>query len=153
MAIREIVQHTDPFIRKKSRDVKFIDDNIIELLDDMKETVLNANGSGLAAVQVGVLKRIFVININGAYLEFINPKIIKQSGEQHQVEGCLSVKMPYGYVKRPMHVTIKALDRSGNEFTFSGIDYTAIALCHEYDHLDGIIYTDKCERFLKKDEE
>jgi len=153
MAIREIVQHTDPFIRKKSRDVRFIDDNIIELLDDMKETVLAANGSGLAAVQVGVLKRIFVININGAYLEFINPEIIKQSGEQHQVEGCLSVKMPYGYVKRPMHVTVKALDRSGNEFTFSGTDYTAIALCHEYDHLDGIIYTDKCERFLKKDEE
>ncbi len=153
MAIREIVQHTDSFIRKKSRDVKVIDDKIIELLDDMKETVLNANGSGLAAVQVGVLKRIFVININGAYLEFINPQIIKQSGEQHQVEGCLSVKMPYGYVKRPMHVTVKALDRSGNEFTFSGTDYTAIALCHEYDHLDGIIYTDKCERFLKKDEE
>ena len=152
MAIREIVQHTDTFIRKKSRDVKVIDDKIIELLDDMKETVLSLNGSGLAAVQVGVLKRIFVININGAYLEFINPQIIKQSGEQHQVEGCLSVKMPYGYVKRPLHVTVKALDRSGNEFTFSGTDYTAIALCHEYDHLDGIIYTDKCERFLKKDE-
>ena len=152
MAIREIVQHTDPFIRKKSRDVKFIDDNIIELLDDMKETVLAANGSGLAAVQVGVLKRIFVININGAYLEFINPQIVKQSGEQHQVEGCLSVKMPYGYVKRPMHVTVKALDRGGNEFIFSGTDYTAIALCHEYDHLDGIIYTDKCERFLKDGE-
>ena len=148
MAIREIVQHTDPFIRKKSRDVKFIDDNIIELLDDMKETVLAANGSGLAAVQVGVLKRIFVININGAYLEFINPQIIKQSGEQHQVEGCLSVKMPYGYVKRPMNVTVKALDRSGNTFTLTCTDYTAIAVCHEYDHLQGILYIDKCSKFV-----
>ncbi len=148
MAIREIVQHTDPFIRKKSREVKYIDDKVIELLDDMRETVLATNGSGLAAVQVGVLKRIFVININGMYIECINPEIIKQSGEQYQVEGCLSVKMPYGYVKRPMHVTVRALDRSGNEFTITATDYTAIALCHEYDHLEGIIYTDKCTKFI-----
>ena len=108
MAIREIVKHTDSFIRKKSKEVKVIDEKIIELLDDMKETVLNANGSGLSAVQVGVLKRIFVININGCYIEFINPEIIKQSGEQYNIEGCLSVDMPYGYVKRPMNVTVKA---------------------------------------------
>lgn len=152
MAMREIVQSTDPFIRKKSRDVKVIDEKIIELLDDMKETVVNANGSGLAAVQVGVLKRIFVININGCYIEFINPQIVKQSGEQYQVEGCLSVKQPYGYVKRPMNVTMTALDRCGNKFTFSGTDYTAIAMCHEYDHLEGIIYTDKCTKFVKEEE-
>ena len=152
MALRNIVKDGDEVLRKVCRPVTEFNERLHVLLDDMKETVLAANGSGLAAVQVGVLKRIFVININGAYLEFINPEIIKQSGEQHQVEGCLSVKMPYGYVKRPMHVTVKALDRSGNEFTFSGTDYTAIALCHEYDHLDGIIYTDKCERFLKENE-
>ena len=117
------------------------------------ETVLNANGSGLSAVQVGVLKRIFVININGCYIEFINPEIIKQSGEQYNIEGCLSVDMPYGYVKRPMNVTVKALDRNGNKFTFSATDYTAIAICHENDHLDGILYIDKCKKFVTKDDE
>lgn len=152
MAIREIVQHTDPFIRKKSRDVKQIDDNIIQLLDDMKETVLSANGSGLAGVQVGVLKRIFVININGMYVEFINPEIVKQSGQQMQIEGCLSVKMPYGYVKRPLNVTVTALDRFGNKFTLSATDYTAIAICHEYDHLDGVLYIDKCTKFANDEE-
>lgn len=152
MAIREIVQHTDPFIRKKSRDVKQIDDNIIQLLDDMKETVISANGSGLAGVQVGVLKRIFVININGMYVEFINPEIVKQSGQQMQIEGCLSVKMPYGYVKRPLNVTVTALDRCGNKFTLSATDYTAIAICHEYDHLDGVLYIDKCTKFANDNE-
>ena len=151
MAIREIVKHTDNFIRLKSKPVKYIDDKLIELLDDMKETVLNANGSGLAAVQIGVLKRVFVININGMYIEFINPEIIKQSGEQFQVEGCLSVKMPYGYVKRPMNVTVKALDRSGNTFTLTCTDYTAIAVCHEYDHLEGVLYVDKCTKFVNDD--
>lgn len=153
MAIREIVKHTDSFIRKKSKEVKVIDEKTIELLDDMKETVLNANGSGLSAVQVGVLKRIFVININGCYIEFINPEIIKQYGEQYNIEGCLSVDMPYGYVKRPMNVTVKALDRNGNKFTFSATDYTAIAICHENDHLDGILYIDKCKKFVTKDDE
>ena len=152
MAIREIVQHTDNFIRMKSRAVKYIDEKIIELLDDMKETVLKANGSGLAAVQVGVLKRVFVININGMYIEFINPKILETSGEQEQIEGCLSVKQPYGFVKRPESVTISALDREGNEFVLTCSGYTAIAVCHENDHLDGIIYTDKLVRFATREE-
>ena len=143
MAIREIVKHTDSFIRNKSKQVKFIDNKVIDLLEDMKETCLKENGSGLAAVQVGVLKRIFVININGMYIEFINPEIIKMEGEQENVEGCLSVKMPYGYVKRPNKVTVKAKDRFGNEFILTCTDYTAIAVCHEYDHLDGILYIDK----------
>ena len=152
MAIRDIVQHTDSFIRNKSRNVKVIDDKIIDLLDDMKETCLKANGSGLAAVQVGVLKRIFVINVNGAYLEFINPIIINQEGEQEEVEGCLSVKQPYAFVKRPKTVTVKAADRCGNIFTLTCTDYTAIAVCHEYDHLDGILYIDKMTRYAKKEE-
>lgn len=152
MAIRDIVQHTDNFIRHKSRAVKYIDEKIIELLDDMKETCLKENGSGLAAVQVGVLKRIFVININGVYMEFINPVIIDQDGEQENIEGCLSVKKPYGFVKRPMTVTVSAIDRAGNPFTFTCSDYTAIAVCHEYDHLDGILYIDKIVRFATSEE-
>lgn len=152
MAIRDIVLSSDDFIRNKSRAVKIIDDKIIELLDDMKETCLKANGSGLAAVQVGVLKRIFVISINGVYLEFINPIIIDQKGEQEQIEGCLSVKKPYGYVKRPATITVKALDRCGNEFIFTATDYTAIAICHEYDHLDGVLYTDKLVRYATREE-
>ena len=118
----------------------------------MKETVLKANGSGLAAVQVGVLKRIFVININGVYMEFINPVIIDKRGEQYQIEGCLSIKKPYAYVKRPQTVTISAIDRSGNEFSYTCSDYSAIAVCHEYDHLDGILYIDKVERYATTEE-
>ena len=152
MAIRDIVQYTDTFIRNKSRTVKYIDEKIIELLDDMKETVLKANGSGLAAVQVGVLKRIFVININGVYMEFINPVIIDKRGEQYQIEGCLSIKKPYAYVKRPQTVTISAIDRSGNEFSYTCSDNSAIAVCHEYDHLDGILYIDKVERYATTEE-
>ena len=152
MAIRDIVQYTDTFIRNKSRTVKYIDEKIIELLDDMKETVLKANGSGLAAVQVGVLKRIFVININGVYMEFINPVIIDKRSEQYQIEGCLSIKKPYAYVKRPQTVTISAIDRSGNEFSYTCSDYSAIAVCHEYDHLDGILYIDKVERYATTEE-
>ena len=152
MAIRDIVQHTDTFMRNKSRNVKVIDDKILDLLDDMKETCLKANGSGLAAVQVGVLKRIFVINVNGAYIEFINPIITKMEGEQEEIEGCLSVKLPYAYVKRPKVVTVKAMDRCGNEFSLTCTDYTAIAVCHEYDHLDGVLYIDKMTRYAKKEE-
>lgn len=152
MAIRDIVQHTDNFMRNKSKSVKVIDDKIIELLEDMKETCLKANGSGLAAVQVGVLKRIFVININGIYMEFINPVIIKTEGEQEEIEGCLSVKLPYAYVKRPQFVTVRALDRAGNEFSLTCTDYTAIAVCHEYDHLDGVLYIDKMSRYATKEE-
>lgn len=152
MAIRDIVQHTDNFIRNKSRAVKYIDEKIIELLDDMKETVLKANGSGLAAVQVGILKRIFVININGVYMEFINPVIVDKQGEQCQIEGCLSIKKPYAFVKRPETVTVVALDRAGNEFSYTCSDYTAIAVCHEYDHLDGVLYIDKVERYATREE-
>lgn len=152
MAIREIVQSTDEFIRNKSRAVKVIDDKIIELLDDMRETCIKANGSGLAGVQVGVLKRIFVININGVYMEFINPIKLEEKGEQQKIEGCLSVKKPYAYVKRPMTVTIKAVDRCGNEFVYTASDYTAVAICHEYDHLDGILYIDKVVRYATREE-
>lgn len=143
MAIREIVPHTDNFIRKKSKPVKKFDETLWELLDDMKET-LNANpGAGLSAVQVGVLKRVFIIDINNMQIEFVNPEIIKVKGEQYKKEGCLSVKLPFEFVRRPQEVTVTAFDRYGNKFTLTCEDWTAVCICHETDHLDGVLYIDK----------
>jgi len=143
MAIREIVPHTDNFLRKKSKPVKKFDETLWELLDDMKET-LNANpGAGLSAVQVGVLKRVFIIDINNMQIEFVNPEIVATKGEQYKKEGCLSVKLPFEFVRRPFEVTIKAFDRYGNKFTLTCEDWTAVCLCHESDHLDGVLYIDK----------
>lgn len=143
MAIREIVPKTDNFLRKKSKPVKEFDEKLWELLDDMKETVNSANGAGLSAVQVGILKRVFVLNINDMYIEFVNPEILNSSGEQYKKEGCLSVSGVFDYVKRPFQVTVKACDRYGNNFTLICEDWTAVCVCHENDHLDGILFTDK----------
>ena len=143
MAIREIVQHTDNFLRKQSKPVKFFDEKLWELLDDMWETLENRVGSGLSAVQVGILKRVFILNINNMKIEFINPQIASKSGEQYKKEGCLSVALPFGYVKRPKTVTVSAYDRFGNKFTLTCEDWTAVCVCHENDHLDGILYIDK----------
>ncbi len=143
MAIREIVLHTDSFIRKKSKPVTKFDESLWELLDDMHETLDVTKGSGLSAVQVGVLKRVFIIDINEMRIEFINPTIIKTSGAQYKKEGCLSVKLPFDYVKRPKTVTVSAFDRYGNKFTLTCEDWTAVCVCHENDHLDGILYIDK----------
>lgn len=143
MAIRDIVQYTDSFIRKKSKPVKEFDEKLWQILDDMHETLDARTGAGLSAVQIGVLKRCFIININNTQMEFINPKILSTSGEQYKKEGCLSVSLPFDYVKRPFSVTVTAFDRYGNKFTFSCEDWTAVCICHENDHLDGILYTDK----------
>ena len=143
MAIREIVPHTDNFIRKRSKPVKVFDEKLWELLDDMHETLEAKTGAGLSAVQVGILKRVFIININNMVIEFVNPTIIKQSGEQFKKEGCLSVNLPFDYVKRPKTVTVQAFDRYGNKFTLTCEDWTAVCICHESDHLDGILYIDK----------
>ena len=143
MAVREIVMYTDSFIRKKSKPVKIFDDKLWELLDDMRETVKIANGSGLSAVQVGVLKRVFVVCINEIYMEFINPEIVETSGKQIHKEGCLSVKLAFDYVERPQTVTVRAFDRYGNKFTLTCEGWTAVCVCHENDHLDGILYIDK----------
>ncbi len=146
MAIREIVPYTDKFIRKQSKPVSVFDDKLAELLDDMWETLLSVNGAGLSAVQVGVLKRVFILNINNMRIEFVNPTIIKKSGEQCKEEGCLSVAGQYNYVKRPQCVTVVAYDRFGNKFTLTCEDWTAVCVCHECDHLDGILFIDKiCE--------
>ncbi len=143
MALRTLRIDGDEILRKKSREVEVIDEKIIELLDDMKETMRANDGVGLAAVQVGVLKRIFVIEIDETYLEFINPEIISFSGEQVNQEACLSVPNAAGFVERPYEITMRALDRHGKVFEVLGDDFMAIAMCHEYDHLDGILYKDK----------
>ena len=143
MATRNIVQIGDEVLRKKCFEVTEINDKIITLLDDMKETLEKVQGAGLAAPQVGVLRRIFIVSVDGEYYECINPQIIKSSGTQVGDEGCLSVKGKFGTVERPMKVTVKALDRFGKEFTVEAEGFLARAFCHENDHLDGILYVDK----------
>ncbi len=143
MAIRNIVQLGDPTLRKKSFEVVAFDQKLHELLDDMKDTLIKANGAGLAAPQVGVLRRVFVVSVDGAYFECVNPTIINTNGSQEGEEGCLSVRGKFGLVKRPYSVTVKAFDRFGKPFTVNAKGFLARAFCHENDHLDGIIYIDK----------
>lgn len=146
MAIRQIVQIGEPVLRKKSKVVEKIDEKIIQLLDDMADTMYHADGVGLAAPQVGILKRIVVIDIGDGLLELINPEIIETSGEQIDEEGCLSVIGESGPVKRPYRVKVRACDRNGNLFEIEGEELLARAFCHEIDHLEGILYVDKIER-------
>lgn len=145
MAIRNIIQLGDETLRKKSFTVEKINDKTIQLLDDMKDTLDKAQGAGLAAVQVGVLRRIFIVDVEEGYYEFINPEIVSSKGEQYGPEGCLSVKGKWGDVKRPNEVVIKALDRNGKPFKLKAVGFFARAICHEYDHLDGIVYVDKAD--------
>lgn len=143
MALRKIVQIGAPVLRKKSLQVTDFGPETIELLDDMKETVIKAEGAGLAAVQVGVLKRIFVVSVEEGYFEFINPVIVKTAGTQSGREGCLSIQRKYGEVERPNKVVIRAQDRFGKSFKLTAYEFFARAICHEYDHLDGVLYIDK----------
>ncbi len=153
MAKLKIVKFGDPLLRKVSRPVEEITPRIITLLDDMKETMRAAEGCGLAAVQVGVLRRIAVIEVEeGTVYELINPKIVAFAGEQQESEGCLSNPGNYGITKRPKAVTVRALDRYGKEFELRGTDLLARAICHECDHLDGKLYTDVQIRSIKEDE-
>lgn len=145
MAIRNIIQIGDETLRKKSFPVEKIDEKIIQLLDDMKQTLEKAQGAGLAAVQVGVLRRVFVVSTDDGYFEFINPEIISRKGKQYGSEGCLSVKGRWGEVTRPKTVKVRATDRNGDLFELTAYGFTARAVCHEYDHLDGILYVDKAE--------
>lgn len=153
MAILNIVKDGDEILRRKCRPVENITPRITRLLDDMKATLHKANGVGLAAPQVGVLRRICIVECEpGELIELINPEITEMSGEQEEVEGCLSVPGKWGVTKRPEKVTVKATDRHGNSFTVEGEGLLARALCHEIDHLDGIIFYDKCVRMLSPDE-
>lgn len=153
MALLNIVKEGDPILRGKCREVEEITPRIITLLDDMAETLHKAEGCGLAAPQVGIKRRICIVEVDeGDLIEMINPVIIKESGHQEELEGCLSIPGKWGYTDRPMKVTVKALDRNGKEFTVSGEDLKARALCHEIDHLDGILFTDKVTQFVDPEE-
>lgn len=146
MAKLHIVTEGDRVLRLKSRPVTEVNDRIKTLLDDMTETMREADGCGLAAPQVGVLRRVVVVETEpGVVYELINPVIVEKSGDQHEVEGCLSVPNKSGYTHRPSYVKVEALDRNGNPVTYEGRDLLARAFCHEIDHLDGILYIDHAE--------
>lgn len=159
MALRNILTKEDPLLYKKSRPVTKFDGRLHQLLDDMRETLAGEAGVGLAAPQVGVLRRaVIVIETNVPegedeyMIELINPEIIERSGEQSGAEGCLSVPGEYGVVKRPQHVKVRAQDRDGEWFEVEGDGLTARCFCHEIDHLDGVVFTSLCERMLSPEE-
>ena len=146
MALRNIVKEGDPVLRKTARSVLDFDEKLAQLLDDMKETMYEADGCGLAAPQVGILRRICIVDVGDGLIEMVNPVIIEESGVQEESEGCLSLPGEYGITRRPMNVTVKAQDRNGNTFTVSGEALKARAFCHEIDHHNGILYIDKVIR-------
>ncbi len=159
MARRMILTKEEPALYKKSRPVTAFNDRIRQLLDDMTETLSNENGVGLAAPQVGVLRRVAIVletNVPEGeeeyVIELVNPEIIERDGEQYGAEGCLSVPGEYGLVRRPMHVKVRAQDRNGDFFEVEGEGLTARCFCHEIDHLDGIVFTSKCDRMLSEEE-
>ena len=152
MALRNIRKEGDPILQSKARVVENFDLRLHTLLDDMADTMYNANGIGLAGPQIGIRRRVVVIDIGDGLIELVNPKIVLKSGEQHESEGCLSCPGEYGVVNRPMHVTVKAQDRNGNEITLSGSELLARAFCHEIDHLDGIIFKQKAEYMIDPDD-
>ena len=141
MALRNIVKLGDPILYKKSRKVEKFDSKLAVLIDDMLETMYDANGVGLAAVQVGILKRVVVIDIGEGPIELVNPEITFEEGEQKDSAGCLSLPGNFGVTLRPKKVQVKAQDRNGTWQVFTGEDLKAIAFCHEIDHLDGILFT------------
>lgn len=143
MALRNIVKDGDPILRKKCREVTEFNERLNVLLDDMKETLDLANGAGLAAPQVGVLKRVAIVSVDDSFYELINPEIIETEGEEISPEGCLSLPGVCGTVNRPYKVTVRAQDRFGKTFTAKGEGLLARAFCHEIDHLDGILFEDK----------
>ncbi len=153
MAIRTILTQGDPVLNKMCHPVTKFDDKLGDLLDDLKETLAKANGLGLAAPQVGILRRaVIVVDDSGEMLELVNPEIIDQKGEQDGLEGCLSVPGQWGYVKRPEWVKVKAQDRSGNWFEVEGEDITARCFCHELGHLDGHLYVELTDRLYTSEE-
>lgn len=152
MGLRKIFTDKDPALHKVCRPVTKFDRRLHSLLDDMKETLADAAGVGLAAPQVGILRRVVVVDTGEEILELVNPVILETSGEQEGQEGCLSVPGKYGIVKRPMNVKVRAQDRDGNWFEAEGEELIARCFCHELDHLDGILYTEKMERFLTDEE-
>lgn len=145
MSYRYVVQVGDEVLRKKCEEVKKFDSELCALLDDMKETVRKEDGAGLAAPQVGVNLRVVVIDLEEGFFEMVNPKILSVKGEQRGEEGCLSVKGKYGIVTRPNKVKAEYRDRTGKKHTVTGTGLFARCMCHEFDHLDGVLYIDRAE--------
>lgn len=149
MALRNIVKEGDELLTKRCRPVENFDQKLWDLLDDMAETMYKADGVGLAAPQVGILRRICVIDDGNGLIELINPEIIKVSGKQEGTEGCLSCPGKYGITVRPKKVTVNYFDRNGNAMTAKGTDLLAKAFCHEIDHLDGILFPTHVKEWLE----
>ena len=152
MALRKIVEQGDECLTKVCRPVVKFDRRLHDLLDDMAETLADANGAGLAAPQVGILRRVVIVDTGEEILELVNPELLETSGEQEGAEGCLSVPGKYGLVKRPNYAKVRAQDRNGAWFEAEGEELIARCFCHELDHLDGIMYTEIMERFLTDEE-
>lgn len=152
MAILNIVKDDDPILRKKSRDVDGVDQRILTLLEDMKDTMHKAGGVGLAAVQVGKLKKVIVIDTGEDQLELINPRMLKKSGKQEDVEGCLSCPGVWGITRRPTKVEVETLTRDGKTVRIKAEDFLAKAICHEMDHLEGKLFYDEWVRKLTDEE-
>lgn len=152
MAKRNIVKFGEELLRKKSREVTVFDDKLWVLLDDMYETMRESNGVGLAAPQVGILRRVVVIDVGEGRIELINPVIVSAKGKNRAVEGCLSAPDQWGYVVRPMKVKVKALNRYGKEVSFEGEELLARAFCHEIDHLNGVLFTDLADEMVERDD-
>lgn len=152
MGIRKILTDAEPALHKVCKPVEKFDWRLHKLLDDMKETLTEANGVGLAAPQVGILRRVVVVDTGEEMLELVNPTMLETDGEQEGAEGCLSVPGRYGLVKRPYYAKVRAQDRNGNWFEAEGEELIARCFCHEFDHLDGILYTQVMERFLTEEE-
>ena len=155
MGLRKILTDKDPALHKVCKPVTAFDEKLHKLLDDMGETLVDSGGVGLAAPQVGILRRIFLVDVGveeNEIVEFINPEILETDGEQEGPEGCLSVPGKYGLVKRPYFVKVRAQDRYGDWFEAEGEELIGRCFCHENDHLDGILYTQVMDRFLTEEE-
>ena len=152
MGLRRILTDKEPALHKTCKPVVAFDEKLHKLLDDMHETLEESGGGGLAAPQIGILRRIVLVDIGEEVLELVNPTLLETDGEQVGPEGCLSVPGKYGLVKRPYYAKVRAQDRFGNWYEADGEELTARCFCHELDHLDGIIYTEVMERYLTDDE-
>ena len=152
MGLRKILTDKEPALHKVCKPVESFDNKLHKLLDDMRETLIDSNGVGLAAPQVGILRRVVLVDVGDEILELINPEMLETDGEQVGPEGCLSVPGKYGLVKRPYWAKVRAQDRNGDWYEAEGEEIIARCFCHELDHLDGIVYTEVMDRFLTEEE-
>ncbi len=152
MGLRKILTDKDPALHKTCKSVENFDERLHKLLDDMRETLIQSGGVGLAAPQVGILRRVVLVDNGEEILELVNPTLVETDGQQEGPEGCLSIPGLYGLVKRPYYAKVRAQDRYGNWFDAEGEELTARCFCHELDHLDGIVYTEVMERLLTEEE-